>query len=451
MEYLTLQDLPHRHLQPLHSNSMGSIGHPHHQRGAEQGGLRDLAAVCEIAPFLPLLASPALLPTASTPASSSPFSPLTMYTSSISSYSSSATSPSSYSSSISPKGRPALALPRLDSLGERAADSDDSKQNHHMRNSPPFQPGEQPPAPNTLPSFSQLLQNVREPSPPRTPSRSNGSMEKSPVAPAQHLDDIAWSDKKRRRTDTIVNVHHRPSNAPEYSVYDARRPTSIAIDPALTSVYSPRVLTHSGAPSHHHRPSLPYPQPPPNTATHARHQSSPVPHSHVAYHSQHAPNMIPPGPYPSASLHHGVPYDHRPSYYQDPHAAQHGHPYGRAPHHEAYYSRPPYTGPPHPSYENAYHHQSQPYNYTFQSALGVDNNSFSRKRRGNLPKEATGILKAWFSAHRESPYPTEDEKLSLCNQTQLSLNQVSNWFINARRRAPQKEQRDKRETANEDA
>lgn len=69
-------------------------------------------------------------------------------------------------------------------------------------------------------------------------------------------------------------------------------------------------------------------------------------------------------------------------------------------------------------------------------------NSFNRKRRGNLPKEATAILKAWFNSHRESPYPTEDEKVQLCSQTNLTLNQVSNWFINARRRAPGKEQRD---------
>jgi len=32
------------------------------------------------------------------------------------------------------------------------------------------------------------------------------------------------------------------------------------------------------------------------------------------------------------------------------------------------------------------------------------------------------------------PYPTEDEKQELMRQTGLQMNQISNWFINARRR-----------------
>jgi hypothetical protein len=283
--------------------------------------------------------------------------------------------------------------------------------------------------PPTL-TIIQLLQNVREPSPPRTPSRRNESMESSPVAAPPQFDDVAWSDGKRRRVDTVTDIQ-RPSNVSEYPVYDARSASSVVLDPALSSAYnSPRsshpASMHPSVSSHHHRPSLPYPPPPSNPAAHTRHQSSPVPQGHAAYHHPHAPAMIqPPGPYPHPPLHHSLPYDPRASYYQDPHQPPHGHPYDRAPHPEAYYPRVAYAGAPHPVYENTYHQQAPPYNYTFQSALGVDNNSFNRKRRGNLPKEATGILKAWFSAHRDSPYPTEDEKVSLCAQTQLTLNQVS--------------------------
>lgn len=36
--------------------------------------------------------------------------------------------------------------------------------------------------------------------------------------------------------------------------------------------------------------------------------------------------------------------------------------------------------------------------------------------------------------HTENPYPTEDEKQLLMQQTNLNLKQVNNWFINARRR-----------------
>ncbi|CZS93166.1 uncharacterized protein RAG0_03565 [Rhynchosporium agropyri] len=57
-----------------------------------------------------------------------------------------------------------------------------------------------------------------------------------------------------------------------------------------------------------------------------------------------------------------------------------------------------------------------------------------RKRRGNLPKETTDKLRTWFMAHLTHPYPTEDEKQELMRQTGLQMNQISNWFINARRR-----------------
>ncbi|KIW73447.1 hypothetical protein, variant 3 [Phialophora macrospora] len=58
----------------------------------------------------------------------------------------------------------------------------------------------------------------------------------------------------------------------------------------------------------------------------------------------------------------------------------------------------------------------------------------SRRRRGNLPKHITDYLKNWFLAHLDHPYPTEDEKQQFVHDTQLSLAQISNWFINARRR-----------------
>ena len=80
----------------------------------------------------------------------------------------------------------------------------------------------------------------------------------------------------------------------------------------------------------------------------------------------------------------------------------------------------------------------------------------SRKRRGNLPKETTDQLRSWFVSHLSHPYPTEDEKQDLMRQTGLQmskftiftypiflrvpcltlpfLDQISNWFINARRR-----------------
>ncbi|RDW59681.1 hypothetical protein BP6252_12768 [Coleophoma cylindrospora] len=66
--------------------------------------------------------------------------------------------------------------------------------------------------------------------------------------------------------------------------------------------------------------------------------------------------------------------------------------------------------------------------------MGVAGDSKTRKRRGNLPKETTDKLRAWFVAHLQHPYPTEDEKQELMRMTGLQMNQISNWFINARRR-----------------
>lgn len=57
-----------------------------------------------------------------------------------------------------------------------------------------------------------------------------------------------------------------------------------------------------------------------------------------------------------------------------------------------------------------------------------------QKRTGKLPSAVTTKLKKWLMAHTSHPYPTEEEKRALCMETGLTMNQVSNWFINARRR-----------------
>lgn len=88
-----------------------------------------------------------------------------------------------------------------------------------------------------------------------------------------------------------------------------------------------------------------------------------------------------------------------------------------------------------------------------------------KQKRGVLPKHATSIMRSWLFQHLvvsvaisppytvylfrfpfaaetgnllfylfQHPYPTEDEKRTIAAQTNLTLLQVNNWFINARRR-----------------
>jgi hypothetical protein len=57
-----------------------------------------------------------------------------------------------------------------------------------------------------------------------------------------------------------------------------------------------------------------------------------------------------------------------------------------------------------------------------------------RKKRQNLPRQTTLILLSWLSEHLDRPYPNSREKYDLLLKTRLTIQQLDNWFINARRR-----------------
>jgi hypothetical protein len=49
----------------------------------------------------------------------------------------------------------------------------------------------------------------------------------------------------------------------------------------------------------------------------------------------------------------------------------------------------------------------------------------TKRRRGNLPKPVTDILRAWFHEHLDHPYPSEEDKQMFMTRTGLSISQVS--------------------------
>ncbi|CAH1791556.1 unnamed protein product [Owenia fusiformis] len=68
---------------------------------------------------------------------------------------------------------------------------------------------------------------------------------------------------------------------------------------------------------------------------------------------------------------------------------------------------------------------------------GDSTSSKRNKKRGIFPKVATNILRAWLFQHLSHPYPSEEQKKQLAQDTGLTILQVNNWFINARRRIVQ--------------
>lgn len=71
----------------------------------------------------------------------------------------------------------------------------------------------------------------------------------------------------------------------------------------------------------------------------------------------------------------------------------------------------------------------------FRSRIEDVREEILRKRRaGKLPGDTTSVLKQWWQQHAKWPYPTEDDKAKLVEETGLQLKQINNWFINQRKR-----------------
>ena len=78
-----------------------------------------------------------------------------------------------------------------------------------------------------------------------------------------------------------------------------------------------------------------------------------------------------------------------------------------------------------PTYHSQYPEgsSSQPPNFGVMGADSMD--ARNKKRRGNLPKPVTDILRTWFLEHLDHPYPSEEDKQMFIARTGLSISQVS--------------------------
>ncbi|GAB7351519.1 hypothetical protein MBLNU459_g2160t2 [Dothideomycetes sp. NU459] len=118
------------------------------------------------------------------------------------------------------------------------------------------------------------------------------------------------------------------------------------------------------------------------------------------------------------------------------------------------YTTEPQRQPCHPvsSYASEYrasaHDEHSGASYPYAQSYFVPShyeyqNGKSRKR-SNLPKQSTEIMKKWFDENMQNPYPSEEQKRHFAAVAGINLTQVSNWFINHRRRCPElREKRDK--------
>lgn len=61
---------------------------------------------------------------------------------------------------------------------------------------------------------------------------------------------------------------------------------------------------------------------------------------------------------------------------------------------------------------------------SYSSMQGDLSGGHGRRRRGNLPKPVTDILRAWFHDHLDHPYPSEEDKQIFIRKTNLTISQV---------------------------
>ncbi|KAH8686772.1 hypothetical protein BGZ61DRAFT_354878 [Ilyonectria robusta] len=297
-----------------------------------------------------------------------------------------------------------------------------------------------------LPSIRQAFPELQlQPQPQAAVAKPGSTVSHSPAPPMSATSPKyihSPNETKRRRLSIEADQEYERARQVPRHYYSPERSSSRQISPSLPMQSTQEswgapsrpssFMTNGALPAPAHlemkdradpRNSLPS-LPPPRTMEREPASASRLPTPVESYRSSQQPPIPPhsaapiPESAPSPYREPGYGYSyHHPTRYQSLSAGS-AHSFERTPFTAGGYNTP------YPEYGR----------YGEMGPISLTGDNKQRKRRGNLPKETTDKLRAWFVAHLQHPYPTEDEKQDLMRQTGLQMNQISNWFINARRR-----------------
>ena len=263
---------------------------------------------------------------------------------------------------------------------------------------------------NASSSSPSLKRRKVEGSPPSVPlirSPRRGAPEirrESPITRIGYTHHFSYSqaEPERRRLSMIPNIRRSSNISTSHQEAPALPPVSALTSSSTSSSEPDRPCLPSLFPNTHaHQPASRYSY----ETEHAPSQYNPYPNYRYSTdqqppfyptsptpHSQYSGRTAPQSPLPVQPYPHlrSGPYLPRPS--QSVHSTD----------------RTPFSPPAHGS----------PENFDQVSRIGT------KRRRGNLPRHVTDTLRSWLNSHITHPYPTEDEKQSLCQVTGLTMNQV---------------------------
>jgi Homeobox KN domain len=236
-----------------------------------------------------------------------------------------------------------------------------------------------------------------------------------------------FDDFNGRYPENTVYPQMQPQRAPEYML----GPGGVAQYQDLPIPYPPQPVNSQSFEAYQPNPNLPSIREMPDRrerilGSHGNNGNVTAP-SFPSDNLSHYPNVTP-------DVDQGSYASRRPHFYDQNHRSHTSYPalgsgHVSPPGEFSRYGQPSYE-PPNRAYSSLYgdiHYSPQPANGSQQPNFGVlgdSNDPRSKRRRGNLPKQVTDILRAWFHEHLDHPYPTEEDKQMFIARTGLSISQV---------------------------